>query len=294
MSRRVRGIDTSPRWPDLLVFGGGDHAFDDRQDLRFLLVEVLVEPRRDLFQQRGERRAGVRGGRVLPRGERCRGVLEQHREALMLAVHAGEQIGVEPGPRRQPRPQQFVLAHVVVMEHVENFAGMPGHGAGPGDVAARLPQRRVGAAVRIRGGTCGARSPYRWCRTAFARRSGRSWRPRPPRRWASRGPSRGSRRGCAHGTVRCSRARGRVPARCHQLLFGLPGDDGAGRTAGQADTHGDTPSRGCCGLVRGGPRRAGPLTTSSGGGTCGATGPARRGTVDIAPTRPQSRYCQYH
>ena len=32
----------------LLVFGGGDHAFDDRQDLRFFLVEVLVESLRDL------------------------------------------------------------------------------------------------------------------------------------------------------------------------------------------------------------------------------------------------------
>jgi hypothetical protein len=88
------------------------------------------------LQERGERRAGVRSGRVLPPGERCRDVLESHREALMLAVHAGEQIGVPPGPRRQSRPQQFVLAHVMVMEHPENFAGVPGHCSGPGDVAA--------------------------------------------------------------------------------------------------------------------------------------------------------------
>ena len=120
---------------DLLVFDSCDYAFDDRQDRRFLLVEVLVQSPRELFQDRGEWRAGVRGGRVLPLGERCRGLLEQHREALMLAVHAGEQIGVEPGPRRQPRPQQFVFAHVMVMEHVENFASMPGDDAGPGDVA---------------------------------------------------------------------------------------------------------------------------------------------------------------
>ena len=144
MSRRVRGIDTSPRRPTSSVFGGGDHAFDDRQNLRFFLVEVLVESRRKLLQQRGQRRAGVRGGCVLPLGQRCRGVLEQHRKALMLAVHAGEEIGVEPGPRRQPRPQQFVLAHVVVMEHVEDFADMPGDGAGPGDVTARYRSDEFG------------------------------------------------------------------------------------------------------------------------------------------------------
>jgi hypothetical protein len=30
--------------PDLSVFGGGDHAFDDRQNPCFFLVEVFVEP----------------------------------------------------------------------------------------------------------------------------------------------------------------------------------------------------------------------------------------------------------
>jgi hypothetical protein len=34
----------------LLVFGGGDDAFHDRQDRRFFLVEVLVESRRELAE----------------------------------------------------------------------------------------------------------------------------------------------------------------------------------------------------------------------------------------------------
>ena len=207
-------MDTSPRWPTSWYSAGGDHAFHDRQDRRFFLVEVLVESRRELFQQRGECRAGGRGGCVLPRGER----MSRRPRAAPRGPDAGCPCG--RADRRGTGSASTASARAVRPRPGGGDAacrGLRGHArprCGPGRRRRRLPPRRVGAAGRIRGGTCGARSPCRWCRTAFARRSARSRRPRPPRRWAARGPSRGARRGCARATARCSRARGRGPARC--------------------------------------------------------------------------------
>jgi hypothetical protein len=112
-------------------------AGGDREQVSLLVVEVLDHDGPVRAQRSREPVPLGRAGRRLPGRQAGHHLVERRSDPLMLGLHPEHDLGLEVSPGMQHRPEQLILADMMIVQPALIPAQVRGEHPGPARVAVR-------------------------------------------------------------------------------------------------------------------------------------------------------------